>query len=175
MVPYHPCLNTTCVGVDLGDLDKEVSGVIGVAWAQNTKATGHSQWKKYLSFYADNELVAVPADPHTVARFLVYLSRTTKYRTVNNYLSAINKLHEYYGYTMNFRDIFLFKLVLSGLKRQLGDVVTQNIPLSTPQLLDTYKLLDMWDNQDHVMWCAIVLSFGSLLAKSNVVPTQPSM
>ena len=31
MVPYHPCLNTTCVGVDLGDLDKEVSGVIGAA------------------------------------------------------------------------------------------------------------------------------------------------
>ena len=167
----QPCLTLTYVAVDLQELYKEVSGVIGAAWAQNTKATRNSQWRKYLSICADNKLTAVPADSHTIARFLVYLARSVKYVTINNYVSAINKLHDYYGYHVNFRDIFIVKLVLSGHKRQMGDEVTQKIPLSTAQLLDMYKLLDLSDDLSQAMWCAIILSFRSLLRKLNFVPS----
>ena len=123
LLTYPTFLVLDYVAVSLSDLDQEVSGVIGAAWAPNTKATRNSQWKKYITFCVDNNLVPLPAQPQTVARFLVYLARSVKYSTVNNYLSAINKLHEYYGHEGNFRDIFMVQLVLSGLKRRLGDTV----------------------------------------------------
>ena len=123
-----------------------------------------------MTFCVDNDLSPIPADPQTVARFLVYLSHTVKYTTINNYVSAINKLHEYYGHHVNFRDIFMVKLILSGLRRQLGDGVVQKIPLSPSQLLQMYKFVDLKDPTLHAMWCGIMLSFRSLLRKSNIVP-----
>ena len=156
--------------MSLSDLDQEVSGVIGAAWAPNTKSTRNSQWRKYITFCVDNGLVSVPADPQTVSRFLVYLARSVKYSTINNYVSAINKLHEYYGHQGNFRDVFMVQLVLSGLKRRLGDTVLQKMPLTTTQLLHMYRLVSLDDDCAHAMWCGIVLSFRTLLRKSNIVP-----
>ena len=123
-------------------LDREVNNTIAMAWAPNTRATRNSQWKKIISFCSDNKLPAVPADPQTVARFLVYLARSVKYVTVNNYLSAIIRLHDYYNHATNFRNYFLIKLVLRGIKRQLGDTSNQKIPLTPRKLLSIHSHLD---------------------------------
>ena len=58
-----------------------------------------------MSFCAENDLIPLSSEPQTVARLLVFKARSSKYSTVNNYLSAINKLHEYYGYATNFMSI----------------------------------------------------------------------
>ena len=156
--------------VDLPTLDREVSGAIGMAWAPNTQATRNSQWSKYLSFCADNGLIAIPAEAQTIARFLVFLSRSVKYGTINNYVSAINRLHNYYGHQINFRDFFMVKLVLMGIKRQLGDFIVQKIPLTPKHLLRMYGCLDVSNRNMLAMWCGIILSFRTLLRKSNIVP-----
>ena len=144
--------------------------MIGSAWAPNTWATRNSQWRKYLTFCGDNDLIPVPADAQTVSRFLVFLARSVKYSTVNSYMSAIIKLHEYYGHPVNFREIFMVKLVLSGLKRRLGDSVIQKMPLTISQLLAMYGLVDSDNILSQAMWCGIILSFRTLLRKSNIVP-----
>ena len=141
-----------------------------MAWAPNTQVTRNSQWTKYLTFCSDNNLVAIPADPQTVSRFIVFLARTVKYVTVNNYISAINKLHECYGHRVNFRDYFMVKLVLMGIKRRLGDISIQKIPLTPSQLLTIHSKLDLSKMNVRAMWCGIVLSFRTLLRKSNIVP-----
>ena len=183
-ISYHECTPLrTChvyhsipyVAVNFKDLDREVSGAIGAAWAPNTVSTRNSQWKKYLTFCSDNCLIAIPAETQTVVRFLVFLARSVKFSTINNYMSAINKLHEYYGHSVNYRDFFMIKLVLSGPKSQLGDDTVQKILLTPRQLLQMHKLIDLQDPFMHAMWCAIVLSFRSLLRKSNIVPVSSSV
>ena len=144
-----------------------------MAWAPTTQATRNSQWNKYLTFCSDNDLVAIPAEPQTIARFVVFLARSVKYITINNYVSAINRLHDYYGHHINFRDYFLIKLVLMGLKRQLGDNSIQKLPLTPQQLLQIHSHLDLSNRNTLAMWCAIVLSFRTLLRKSNIVPDSP--
>ena len=159
-----------CVAVDLSSFDNKISGAIGSAWAPSTLRTRNSQWNRFIDFCHSNDLIPMPAEPRTVARFLVFQARTCKYVTVNNYMSAINRLHAFYGYKINFREIFMIKLVLSGIKRQLGDKSTQKIPLTTTQMRSMYDTLDWEDINVRSKWCALMLSFRSLLRKSNIVP-----
>ena len=73
------------------ELDKDVSWLVCRAWSEGTLRTRDSQWKKFLDFCSSNDLVTVPASDRTVVRFLVFLSKSCKYSTINNYLSAVIK------------------------------------------------------------------------------------
>ena len=98
------------------------------------------------------------------------MARSCKYSTVNNYLSAINRLHLFYGHEIDFRQSFIIKLVLAGIKRQLGDLTVQKIPLTPNQMLQIYGLLDLTNESISTMWAALMFSFRTLLCKSNMVP-----
>ena len=103
-------LNLHYVAVNIKELDSEVSRVIASACAPNTKSTRNSQSKNFIiTFCVSNNMVPRPAAPETVARYLVYLARSVKYTTINNYTSAINKLHERCGHNINFREFFSSK------------------------------------------------------------------
>ena len=155
--------------MSISELDEAVSSAIGAAWSSNTLSTRNSQWRRYLKFCGDTDLLPLPAELQTVARFLVYLARDCKYSTINNYLSSIVSLHRFYGYPVSFRDSFLIKLVMKGLRSQLGDRVVQMQPLSVSQLLEIY-IKCVTSDLDNLYWHVIVLSFRSLLRKSNIVP-----
>ena len=159
--------------MSISELDAAVSNAVGAAWTSNTLATRNSQWKKYLCFCSESDQIPLPADVQTVVRFLVYLARTCKYSTVNNYLSAVISLHNFYGYSAAFRDSFLVKLVMKGLKSQLGDHVTQMKPLTIQQLSDIHSQCVLTE-YDVIIWSVIILSFRSLLRKSNLVPDSPT-
>ena len=169
----HAYLFILCVAVDLSKLDAEVSAAVGAAWSSNTLSTRNSQWKKYLSFCNNTSQTALPADMQTIVRFLVFLARDCKYSTINNYLSAVISLHKFYGYTAEFRDSFLVKLVMRGLRSQLGDSKVQMQPFSVSQLRHIFVTSVITDT-DSVIWGAIMLSFRSLLRKSNIVPDIPT-
>ena len=153
-------------------LDQEVSTVISQAWADNTLKTRNSQWSKYFKFCIDYGFCALPAEPSTIARFLVFLSRHCKYSTINNYLSAVITLHKFYGRDVDFRQFYIIKLVLKGLKRQLGTAVSQSRPFSLGELAMMYSSLDMSLQTDRDLWSAVIFSFRTLLRKSNVVPDR---
>ena len=114
-----------CVAEELEQIDREISGVIGAAWSKNTLSTRNSQWSRFIKFCNDYGLIPIPASPETVARFIVWQSRCSKYSTCNNYLSAITVLHKFYGHDVDFREYFLIKLVMKGLKSTLGDKSVQ--------------------------------------------------
>ena len=115
-------------------------------------------------------LQPLPADHQTVARFLVWLARSSKYSTINNYLSTISVLHKYYGYDGDFRSSFLIKLVLQGLQRQLGTKVDFKLPFIVSQLRSMYLEFDHSDKLDLALWTVLVFCFRTLLRKSNVLP-----
>lgn len=152
-------------------LDLQVEVVIKSAWAESTLRTRNSQWGRFIDFCVVNNLTPVPAEISTVARFLVHLARTCVYSTCNNYLSAIISLHKFFGYDKSFRDYFVIELVMKGLGRRLGKSVNQKIGLSPSDFCAIYKKLDISNINVLTMWSALILSFRSLLRKSNVVQT----
>lgn len=143
--------------------------MIASAWSSNTLRTRNSQWGKYLDYCASMGLCPLPADCTTICRFLIVLSRTCKFSTINNYMSAINILHRFYGYDANYREQFLTKLVMAGLKQKLGTAVEQKIPLTIELLYDIRKKLPS-DVLNETYWTIIVLGFRTLLRKCNLVP-----
>lgn len=114
----------------------------------------------------------IPADVMTVARFLVKVAATCKYTTCNNYLSAIVTLHKFFGHSGCFRECYVNQLVLKGIGRCLGKAVDQKVGLTPVQLLHMYDYLDRSSVDVITKWTAIVLSFRSLLRKSNLVQTS---
>ena len=155
---------------NITDLDQEVSQFLTLAWSKGTMRTRNSQWHRYMSFCGDNDLTPLPASDMDVCRFLVYLARTCKFSTINNYLSAIISLHKYFGYEASFRESYLIKLLLSGFKNELGTAVSAKHSLSVDQLLLMYKNLDLSDLNVVTLWSALIFTFRTMLRKCNVVP-----
>lgn len=148
--------------------------MIASAWSSNTLRTRNSQWGKYLDYCSSMGLCPLPADCTTVCRFLIVMSRSCKFSTINNYMSAINILHRFYGYPANYRDQFLTKLVLAGLKQRLGTAVEQKIPLTVEQLMEIRDKLPMSEIY-MTYWTIIVFGFRTLLRKCNIVPDNMSI
>lgn len=156
--------------MNLTALDQQVSELIGSAWATKTLNTRNSQWKRYITFCHANGLSPLPASLSTVLRFVAELSGSCKFSTINNYISAVNRLHKFYGYDTDFRSYFAMQLCISGLKRKLGTAVDQKMPLSVKQLSGIYHKLDFSRIENRVFWCATIFSFRTLLRKSNFLP-----
>ena len=72
-----------------------------------------------------------------IIRFLIHLSYYCKYSTVIKYLSAINVLHRHFGFNVTFQEVFSIKLILRGLRRILGDVPVQKLPITLDILLSS--------------------------------------
>lgn len=167
------CLKILCVVVhQLAAIDREMSQVISQAWAPTTLKTRNSQWGVFINFCMKMGLTPLPADCTTVCRFLILQSRKSKYTTLNNYVSAINVLHRFYGYQINFREFYLLKLVMAGLKSKLGAAVEQKHPLTIDQLITIRKKLPE-SEYNLTMWTAIVFGFRTLLRKCNILPDGP--
>lgn len=122
-----------------------------------------------MTFASIFRLTPLPAECTTVCRFLVIQSRRSKYSTLNNYVSAINVLHRFYGYDINFRDYYLLRLVMAGLKQKLGSAVEQKHPLTFDQLLTIRRMLPETE-YNMTMWAAVIFGFRTLLRKCNIVP-----
>lgn len=104
-----------------------------------------------------------------MARFLIFKARTSKFTTLNNYLSAIINLHKYHGHDIDFRGCYFIQLLMEGLRQRLGDFVKQAACLSPAQLVNMSKHVKFANQREFMLWGAIVLSFRSLLRKSNIL------
>ena len=155
--------------MELDALDVEVASAVGAAWSRNTLLTRNSQWSRFIGFCHKHGLQPLPASAQTVSRFLVWQAHDTKFSTVNNYLSAINALHRFYGHDIDFRRVFLIKLVLRGIRNTLGDTVFQRQPFTVPQLVIMFNRMDKSNDLNMILWSVVITSFRSLLRKSNLV------
>lgn len=165
------CVAVQATPVDMAKVDTQVEVILRSAWADSTLRTRNSQWKNYIGFCHSNNLVPVPADVSTVARFLVNLAKTCVFSTCNNYLSSIITLHRFFGHERSFREYFVISMVMKGLGRHLGKTVHQKEGLTPLEFCQIHDRLDFSDVNVITMWAALMLSFRSLLRKSNIVQT----
>lgn len=145
--------------------------MISSAWADSTLAIRNSQWKRFFRFCHEFSLLPLPAEVSTIARFLVHLGQTTRFVTVNNYTSALNSLHKFYGINVDFRDSYLVKLVLKGLKSLDDGGSSARIPFSIHQLESIYTR-SVRNDYDEICWLAVIICVRTLLRKSNVLPSK---
>ena len=106
-----------------------------------------------------------------MCRYVVYLSATLKYHTIQNYVSGVISLNNYSGHNVKtIRSDFEFIMTLAGIRRTLGDPTPVRPSLTLSNLLEMYKFVNLDSVEHRVMWTCIALSFRALLRKSNLVP-----
>lgn len=160
--------------MDLENIDHHLNLVLRSAWADSTLSTRNSQWSRFIKFCKAKGLTPVPADQLTVARFLISLAMSCAFSTCNNYLSAIICLHKFMGYPGDYRQRFMIQMVIKGLARKLGKHVDQKVGLTPDNFVSIYSRLSFADVNNLTKWAALMLSFRSLLRKSNLVQTNLS-
>ena len=128
-----------------------------------------SQWRIYLTFCQEFDLVPLPASMETILLYLAYLAESRSYVTIINYLSAVWTLHKMNAVQHLDPSSFPIVATLRGIRRTLGDVKNQARPVSVKELKNIFSTLDMCNSEDVAFWLAVILCFSGLLCKSNVV------
>ena len=146
-------------------MDLQAKFVSAAAYANSTLHTRRSQWRTYVRFCAKSNLVPIPAEPKTIIRFLVHLSTYCKSICL---LTAINVLHRHFGHNVTFQDVFSIKLIIRGLRRILGNVQVQKLPI-TPEILIRIQP-QLVAPSDSGFWAAMLLGLYTFFRKSNLMP-----
>lgn len=80
-------------------------------------------------------------------------------------------LHRFYGYSSNFRESFLVKMVLSGIKSKLGNPSSPKQCLTMKDLRSMYSVMDK-SELNLTLWAAVIFGFRTLLRKSYIEHDQ---
>lgn len=96
------------------------------------------------------------------------MSRSFKYVSIINYLSALRALHKCYSFVPVPSDNFLVTSTLLGAKRLLGNDQFSSDPLLPKHLSRIYSVMDLDSQEDLVFWCALITCFRGLLRKSSI-------
>ena len=153
----------------IGDIDKKVDFVKLQAFAPSTRRTRQSQLKKYYGFCELIQLEPFPVKPSNVCRFLVHISETVCYTTLNNYVSALNALSRLRADFVDLRLDYNITLVLRGLRRIKGDATEPMDPLLPEDLSNIQGQVVMSNLEERIIWIIIVTAFRTLLRKSHLV------
>ena len=123
-------------GFRLDDLQRQVTRIQAFALSDNTKRNYRSVWNTYSKFCRFYSITPFPASASTVAAFIVLLSFSVKsHHTINNYLSALRRLHVFCHFdTSGFDDIHV-KLTQKGLEKSMVHLPHRKAPLTLGILL----------------------------------------
>lgn len=132
--------------------------------------TRHSQCRRYLAFCRQFRLQPLPTDVQNLCRYVVHLSDALKYSSIIGYLDGLRWFHVQQGLDPPPLDAPRVKLVLRGVKRQLGTARTQKLPITVDVLRSMRSTMDLSDLTQLALWAAFLLAFFSFFRKSNLVP-----
>lgn len=106
----------------------------------------------------------------------MFLARSLRYSTIQNYISAVISLNSYFGHdALYLRSEFTFSMTMSGIRRSLGDPEPHRPTLFVSDLHAMYSKLVFSDRDELCMWACVVLAFRGLLRKSNLVPDSAKL
>lgn len=117
----------------LGELDRRVAEALRDALSPNTWRAYTADWRHWSTWADGQALVALPAEPMDVARYLVAHAGGLTVGTLTRRLSAISKAHALSGHGDPTDDPAV-REVLRGLRRSLGTAKRGAPPLWTSDL-----------------------------------------
>lgn len=136
--------------------------------AENTQHTRASQWRHYMQFCDLFGFCYLPADEVQVSRYLVYMADNFVYSSIQNYLSALWAFHKVNGYECEAKGSFSINMTLRGIRRLLGDIKVQAVPITVNDLQKMFCILNMEESEDIVFWLSCLIAFRGLVRRSNL-------
>lgn len=120
---------------DLESLAAEARRYVATAKSASTRKAYRADWADFSAWCQAVSLSASPADPDTVALYLTHLARSRKTSTLTRRLAAISQFHQaMHPGAMPPTDSTEVRLVLSGIRRQLGTAPRRKRPLLGPAI-----------------------------------------
>lgn len=101
--------------------------------------------------------------------YVAYLARRLKYASIKQYINIVRIMHREAGRANPMVNDFHFEMTLKGIRRSLGDSVTQKTAFTPKMLHQLRNGLNLSLPKDIVVWAAALIMFFGLLRKSNVL------
>ena len=158
-------------GYHLCDLQHHVLRIQDFALSAATKRNYHSVWNTYLNFCDFYKLQPFPASPSTIAAFITLVSFSVKsHHTINNYLSALRRLHVFCHLDASAFDDIHVKLTQKGLEKSMIHIPHRKAPLTPSILFHFHAHLNLRDSAHLALWCALLVGFFTFFRTANLVP-----
>ena len=158
-------------GYHLRDLQHHVRQIQDSALSAANRRNYHSVWNIDLKFCDFYKLQPFPASPSTIAAFITLVSFSVKsHHTINNYLSALRRLHVFCHLDASAFDDIHVKLTQKGLEKSMIHIPHRKAPLTLSILFHFHAHLNLRDSAHLVLWCALLVGFFTFFRTANLVP-----
>ena len=128
IVPHNP------LPADLEALVAKTRAFIAVSKSANTLRGYKSDWADFLSFTAEHQLIALPAEPATVALYLTARSSSLAAASLARRLTSISSKHREAGYLESPTRHPLVTITFRGIRREIGTAQNFKQALLSPEI-----------------------------------------
>jgi site-specific recombinase XerD len=133
---------TPILSGDISDLQDRAEAFVRAAKAPSTHRAYRSDWVHFEAWCLEYRLLALPAEPATVALYITHLASCRSAGTITRRLTSITKAHQSVGFDTpaTTRHIAVGE-TLKGVRRTIGTVQKCKSPLLTKDLKMMIELL----------------------------------
>ncbi|XP_019642643.1 PREDICTED: uncharacterized protein LOC109483942 [Branchiostoma belcheri] len=151
-------------------LEEDTRTTQASVFAVGTSRNHQTHISTYLNFCNYFGIVPMPANPHNLACYAQFLSRSLRSSdSIAHYLSSVKLFHHLNGFTTFSLDHFEIAHTMKGLKKRLQHRPRQHGRVDIPLLVDLAGCFNPQVPRDAAIWAAIVFSFFTFFRRSNVV------
>ena len=144
-------------GYHLCNLQHHVHQIQDFALSAATKRNYHSIWNTSLKLCDFYKLQLFPASRSTIATFFTLVSFPVKsHHTINNYLSALRRLHPFCHLDASAFDDIHVKLTQTGLEKSTIHIPHRKAPLMPSILFHFHAHLNLRISAHLALWCALL-------------------
>ena len=141
------------------------------AFAPGTLQNLKCQWKKFSTFAALSGISNLPITTDELCLYIQFLTRTLSSPiSVRNYVSGLKTLHTMLHIPYPSNDEISVRLTLRGMDRSLSHVPKRAHPITVNILSQIFKLIDMHDPFQVVVWTLFLFMFYLFSRKSQFIP-----
>ncbi|MEJ7765462.1 MAG: site-specific integrase [Acidimicrobiales bacterium] len=149
------------------EVDEQLQAYLRAARAPNTLAAYRSDWGEFEAWCQHRQLVALPATPETLARYLVELAEVARVSTVGRRISSVAQRHRVAGLPVPSDDPRL-RAVWAGIRRVHGVAPRRASPLTVDLLRRTIDAVPsgVAGTRDRAL---LLVGFAAALRRSEIV------
>lgn len=149
------------------DLAERARGFATASRSTSTLAAYESDWRQFTAWTGEQGLVALPADPETVALYATDLADRFKPSTIGRRMAAISVTHQHAGFPSPTHDASV-RSVITGIKRTYGTAPKQVAPAVIGEIRKMIARMDgsIIDIRDRVI---LLLGFAGAFRRSELV------
>lgn len=112
----------------------------------------------------------VPVHPAHLLQYAAFLARSLKPSSIGSYLNIIGLLHKEFGLPNPLLNNWPLKSLLTGIKRAIGTLPNQKLPITPSILLRLHATLNFTKSFDSSFWAICLVAFYGLFRKSHLLP-----